>query len=443
MATTNNAYSDLIHLFIDGEATEVERNTLFNALKDSPELQEEFSSAMRLKQAFSADIMQLQPPTYLQSQIAERAGILVAASATAANAPVIVNAVSNAVSNVAPVATGILSKGVITMLVGTSIGVLSTIGIIKLTSNNDAKNLSPVVPQLVIRQAEPAHTPQSLILPAEVAPMEMTKGSFMSRNSGTDFSPSLRNERTKVRSTGTQISENQTPTVDNHQNIENSTPVENPKPSEIPDNQPSTIDNRQDIGMINAVAPRTPIVKAIGDNGHEHSPFSSGNLPDMGPSFDGRLSARLTGIAASKLYQGNDMAFSSSKNFDWAGAIKYDVDPSNAFGVEAGHEKFPLYLANGNGGYDDYRSISWAGISWTYSAVYLDLPLGIHPELRAVVAESTAGPIIKGSFGAVLPLTPRLSFAVDGEETMLPIRSNGTNLIGNKFALSGSLIFHF
>src|SRR3954468_20673660 len=98
MATTNNAYSDLIHLFIDGEATEVERNTLFNALKDSPGLQEEFSSAMQLKQAFAADIMQLQPPTYLQSQIAERAGILVAASATAANAPIITSAVSNAVS---------------------------------------------------------------------------------------------------------------------------------------------------------------------------------------------------------------------------------------------------------------------------------------------------------------------------------------------------------
>src|SRR5438067_7795912 len=101
MATTNNGYSDLVHLFIDGETTETERNILFGALKDSPELPKEFSSAMRLKQAFASDIMQLQPPTYLQSQIAERAGIIVAATASAANAPIVTSAISNAMQNVA------------------------------------------------------------------------------------------------------------------------------------------------------------------------------------------------------------------------------------------------------------------------------------------------------------------------------------------------------
>src|SRR5436190_18569817 len=97
--STHNAYSDLIHLFMDGEATETERNILYGALKDSPELQEEFSSAMQLKQAFASDIMKLQPPSYLESQIAERAGFLVAASSTLATAPVVVNAVSNSLSS--------------------------------------------------------------------------------------------------------------------------------------------------------------------------------------------------------------------------------------------------------------------------------------------------------------------------------------------------------
>ena len=140
MQATNNSYSDLIHLFIDGEATETERNTLFGALKDSPELQEEFHSAMELKKAFAADIMQLQPPSYLQSQIAERAGLIVAASASVATAPAVVNSlstsISSALSTAAPIATTAVSKGIIALVIGTSVGILSTIGVIKLTSTS-------------------------------------------------------------------------------------------------------------------------------------------------------------------------------------------------------------------------------------------------------------------------------------------------------------------
>jgi len=141
MATTNNAHSDLIHLFIDGEATETERNILFGALKDSPELQEEFSSAMQLKQAFAADISKLQPPSYLESQIAERAGLIVAATSSLATAPIIVNSVSTAISNIAPIAATGISKVLMTLVIGTTVGVLSTIGIIKLTSNESPREV--------------------------------------------------------------------------------------------------------------------------------------------------------------------------------------------------------------------------------------------------------------------------------------------------------------
>ena len=67
----------------------------------------------------------------------------------------------------------------------------------------------------------------------------------------------------------------------------------------------------------------------------------------------------------------------------------------------------------------------------------------IQPEFRILGAESTAGPIAKFSAGIVLPITPRLSFSLDGEETMLFIQNNGANLTGNKLALTGALTFHF
>ena len=123
--------------------------------------------------------------------------------------------------------------------------------------------------------------------------------------------------------------------------------------------------------------------------------------------------------------------------------IKYDVGSALAFGAEFGQETFPVYLADGNGGYRNFRSISWYGVSGTVTGIYVNLPLNAHPEVRMLAAFGNAGPIAKISAGLILPVTPRLSFSVDGEETMLFIQSNGTNITGNKLALTGSLTYHF
>jgi len=72
------------------------------------------------------------------SAIAERPEILVAASGAAANAPVVWVLFPNAVSNVAPVAPVYCRKACLRWSSGTSVGILSTIGVIKLTSNNNS-----------------------------------------------------------------------------------------------------------------------------------------------------------------------------------------------------------------------------------------------------------------------------------------------------------------
>jgi len=404
MSITNNSYSDLIHLFIDGEATETERNTLFNALKDSPELQDEFHSAMELKKAFTTDIMNLQPPSYLESQIAERAGIIVAASAAAANAPVVVNAVSNAVSNMAPVATGILSKGVITMIVGTSVGILSTIGVIKLTSNNNsAKTTSPVAPQAVTRQAEPRTAPQSFTTLDQPAPMTMVAATVAEKSAGP---AEVKNEKINANSIQN-VKENTSEAVKETpaEKIKEITPnAVAEKSSEVAnkENNASVAEtpkkDQSSMAMISPATPMMPAIHAIGGE-TDHRLFHSSELMDNGYGI-GKFSLRLTAIAASKLSQGNDMNFSTTKNFDWQGAVKYDLDPSDAVGVEFGNEVFPIYLHNANGGYDQHRSISWIGGSFTYSAIYLDLPLGLTPEFRILGAGSTSGLfVMKGSAG--------------------------------------------
>jgi hypothetical protein len=450
MATNENSYTDLIHLFIDGEATEVERNTLFNALKDSPALQEELSSAMELKKAFAADIMNLQPPSYLESQIAERAGILVAASAAAANAPVVVNAVSNAVSNVAPVATGLLSKGVITMIVGASVGILSTVGIIKLTSNdNNVKTPSPVAPQAITRQAEPVRKmEQSVTTPDQLAPLNMAQGAVAEKPAEQATVKSVKNNN---KNTTTQVAREHTPAnrvAERSSTIEDKkAAVENTIVAEKKENAPVTETPKKAEPAMALISPAAPIMPKftaeIGGESNTHL-FHSAELMDVGPQGTGRMSIRFASIGASQLYQGNQTAFTSAKNFDFAGALKYDLDASDAAGIEVGNETFPVYISNGNGGFDMHRAITWVGASFTYTAVYLDLPFNSHLEVRGLGGMSTAGMgIVKGSAGFVIPMSSRLSFSVDGEGTMLFIKSNGANITGSKLAVLGALSWHF
>lgn len=426
MAATHNAYSDLIHLFIDGEATETERKTLFGALSDSPELQEEFSSAMELKKAFAADIMQLQPPTYLQSQIAERAGIIVAASASAASAPVVVNSVSSALSAAAPVATAVASKGLILLAIGTSIGILSTVGVMKLTSNDAANINPPAVSQSVTRQMQTAPQPvQPVITPA---PAEIAKSPV--RNNGRNIS----NER----SAGTnQISKNENTA---------SIPVENKVQDIVKDNSSNDqvpaqpVLAAEDILMpITATEVHAPAAKTIGDNGRNRDLLNSmANSESAGIS---RFSMHVTGISTLQLNQGRNNITSPLRN-NIAGGVKYDLDPTDAVALEAGQETFPIFLANSKGGYDEHRFITWAGASWTYSAIWLEL-FTVHPEIRVLAAGSTAGPLAKFSGGLVLPISSRISLSSDIEETVLLVNVNGALAAGSKLGLTGSITFHF
>ena len=415
MSMTNNAYSDLIHLFIDGEATETERNTLFGALKDSPELQEEFTLAMELKKAFAADIMQLQPPSYLQSQIAERAGLIVAASASVATAPVVVNSLSSGISSVlttaAPIATTAVSKGLIALAIGTSVGILSTIGVIKLTSNDSSKAIAPAVSQNMVR---PMQTLPSLVVPIKPDIQSAPQASFIdnkknniSTNNNTlrSFAPlaSLNAAKASL-NRKSNITSEETKNIKSNTIIHNPIPVNKPIPAlteTVKNNISSTNVNitsvvseksaiTESLKPIGFVDPLIPSPKAIGNNGSNRGLLHTEEMVDIGTSGIGKISVRFTGIATSKLYQGqNNITLPIWNNIGIG--MKYDFASVFAGAVEAGQETFPIYLANGSGGYNNYKSITWFGVSGTVTGIYVDLPLNAHPEVRMLGAWSNAG----------------------------------------------------
>ncbi len=71
----NSSYIELIYQMIDGEASEVERQTLFNALNENPELQTEFQNALTLNNAGYAYAATTEVPKHLTSSLFAKAGL--------------------------------------------------------------------------------------------------------------------------------------------------------------------------------------------------------------------------------------------------------------------------------------------------------------------------------------------------------------------------------
>ena len=447
MANTHNAYSDLIHLFIDGEATETERNILFGALKDSPELQEEFSSAMKLKKAFAADIMQLQPPSYLESQIAERAGLIVAASASAASAPVLMSSVSTMLQSAAPVATMGLSK-VAVLFIGATVGVLSTIGIMRMTSNDNPQNTELVASQNLsgqIRNAPPvSQSSQQFSTMNPLTGADMAPGSLSLVE--TQHAASLRSHRFEAP---------RTPVIMSDKSIVN----------QVSDNsstlEDETLNNNADISLkeadisssinpwigkpIASTDPLLPAVAKVGWSSKHHDRLYDGNEDFLtAPDWFSRVSFsyRMLGMGVEKLFQGADNLAAAPPWNGFGGSLKYELDPFQAVALEGGLETFPVYLSNKDGGFDNHRSIAWGGVSYTYSASLLELWI-MHPQARILTGWSSAGPIAKLSTGLVFNLSSQMGVSVDPEATFLAIKDHGSVKIGEKLGLTGSVIFHF
>ena len=71
---SNNSMSDLIYLFLDGEADSTQQQVLFKSLAENPELQSEFQDAVTLNKSMSADSRNLIPSDELTHNLMVKAG---------------------------------------------------------------------------------------------------------------------------------------------------------------------------------------------------------------------------------------------------------------------------------------------------------------------------------------------------------------------------------
>ena len=67
--------SDLIYLYLDGEASSLQQDVLFSGLASNHELRQEFNDALHMSRAFREERSQLKPSLVLSSKVFAQAGI--------------------------------------------------------------------------------------------------------------------------------------------------------------------------------------------------------------------------------------------------------------------------------------------------------------------------------------------------------------------------------
>ncbi|MBL7998649.1 MAG: hypothetical protein JNL32_08445 [Candidatus Kapabacteria bacterium] len=73
--TDNFSPSDIIYLYLDGEADSVQQATLFAALATDADLQQEFNEALEMRKTFENERMTAEAPAYLTASVMSSAGI--------------------------------------------------------------------------------------------------------------------------------------------------------------------------------------------------------------------------------------------------------------------------------------------------------------------------------------------------------------------------------
>ncbi|MBL7975367.1 MAG: hypothetical protein JNJ85_10670, partial [Candidatus Kapabacteria bacterium] len=132
---TQNNYSDLIQLFLDGECTEVESSVLFSEMSKNPQLQAEFQQAAQFGVLMRSQQQMVKPPVDLSGMVMSKVGL----------------------ATTAAFATSVFSIGKILSALGlVSLGVVSAVVALRfIPHSSSAENVQHVAQQLQQPQVTP------------------------------------------------------------------------------------------------------------------------------------------------------------------------------------------------------------------------------------------------------------------------------------------------
>ncbi len=435
--------SELIYLYVDGEADAGQQSALFAALAHDNELQAEFNDALALRLSASTEVRKTVPAPALKSALFQKAGFS-ASAATGTAAPVVASAPA---LPVAAAATGWMAgaKGMMLPLLTAMSGLLMfATGAVLWYNSLDADAATslavrPDIPATNHPVQRPHNTEQLLAsdgvsVPDESRAQMATASPQEPSPAGNSAAGTTANNRWNRRTQDGGIQESR-----------------NEGGQGIPHNSSG---HAEASGQGNAFEQRSPVTRVLPLAPEQQSPDiaasapaeiigSMGDVRSMFPTNDvGSFSWGITarGIIGLRLFPWREMGTASDVLDNTVIGATWMISDEHSAGVEVGREVLPMFVLGSDGRLHETQSLMWGGVAYRYSPEVIQLSDGLRPYVSGFAGGSVSGPLLKSSVGLLWKPDTHIQFTLGAEGTFLMYRYQqqwyGTQKLGVSYGVT-------
>lgn len=390
MNPSNNNFSlnDLIYLYLDGEANDVEKSALFKGLANDISLQNEFQDALMLKNHSFTSKDLIAPPLLVTNNLMNTLGV----SASAAVGTAALVSGGKWLSFLNSTFSKVLLSGLVGFLLATSYFMLN--------DSNFDDNLNKTEIQ------------------------NSDRGDFISENLlNSNFKSIIRD----------------TVYLTNYINYDKSSSIDKSildlstdsssmiNLDEFPDFNFKKIDesgiNEYEVSF-NRVAQEFSAIPIKNVNSDLFN-FDIGNELN-------KLSLELSGLYTLGLYPVRDEFNINEKLNNLQASIYYDITNTGKLGISFGKETFPIWVKDDNGELSARNSVTWYGLSFRQLFDTYISRFGIFPYVQVTTAATVNGPFVKSSAGLGWMPDQRVTFYFGLDYSALLQRYNNNYELNRK-----------
>lgn len=484
--------SELIYLFVDGEATDVQKSTLFSALANDTDLQTEFADALQINAAAESERGAIIPPTHVTAGLFEKAGIS-AGAATASG----VARTGMMVGTGASIGLAAFFRKAATPVVSAFLGAAIALFLVPEIAPW-INNANPGSEAIVQSSAPVANQGRTLSGQNKQAGV-ITQNSVAEKNR-TSVRHSSGNNQTSLKHSSRQAPQGNAKTPAPANGLGNETALSSvEKAGQLPATVQAPVSAEETLAVRLSMAPNGTPHTAEDIEDLKHQTVSSqrsktdGDIPATpeaimaGATFP-RLAVQLRGMADIEMFPHRSLPSTSAPAFgNIALTAFYNVSRNHAIGIEAGREYHPLYVTapppvleeepdvsgtqgdqtdgpgiifndannlltpttiTGNARFttdeSDIQSYElesfsqWIGLSYRYRADEMSSILPLRPFVQTLIGASNFGPIGKAMAGFSWQPDSRVTFSLGLEGTSIFYRQDGawysTRKLGASYA---------
>lgn len=389
--------NELIYLLLDGEASPMQRDQVFQALAHDSNLQHEFDSALKLNNAFEQELKSSKPAAALMGSLFQKAGMttLGVGGGAAISTAIKTGWFAGLAKVVVPVAAALLGSGITYMAV---------------SSNSTA----------------PALTEQTGNMTHKTDATNGTNTTISSYDHTTIRPYDHPTQRVKY------IVVHDTVQMKNNEVAQTTKEAEN---IAIP---PTTVVVEEK--NVSKVEARLETPKAIDvDLRSDHSLQSLTPVREVKKVF-----ITLRGTTALRVYPDRDITSSQNNVLsNLSAGIMYEFAPNHSLGLEAGVETFPITVINSNGSAEKKFNLLWGGMSYRYTMDRIWAIGGLQPFAQIVFGGTMSGPIGKLAMGLTWQPDDKVILMLGAEGMMQTYQYHNTWGHGEKLGITSGVAIRF